>query len=50
MTLLINGVHFGKHLCVVALGIGIDGSKHPLGLAEGSTENTTVVTAADQIV
>jgi hypothetical protein len=28
----------------VALGIGIDGTKHPLGLVEGSTENTTVVT------
>src|SRR5665648_762858 len=27
-----------------ALGIGIDGVKHPLGLVEGSTENTTVVT------
>ena len=35
---------FGEHLCVVALGIGIDGTKHPLGLVEGSTENTTVVT------
>ena len=33
-----------EHLCVVALGIGIDGTKHPLGLVEGSTENTTVVT------
>jgi putative transposase len=33
-----------EHLCVVALGIGIDGVKHPLGLAEGSTENTSVVT------
>jgi len=29
---------------VVALGIGIDGTKHPLGLAEGSTDNTSVVT------
>ena len=29
---------------MVALGVGIDGTKHPLGLAEGSTENTTVVT------
>jgi len=28
----------------VALGIGIDGTKHTLGLVEGSTENTTVVT------
>ena len=44
VALLIDGVHFGEHLCVVALGIGIDGTKHPLGLAEGSTENTTVVT------
>ncbi len=44
MALLIDGVHFGEHLCVVALGIGIDGVKHPLGLVEGSTENTSVVT------
>lgn len=44
VALLIDGVHFGEHLCVVALGIGIDGTKHPLGLAEGSTENTSVVT------
>jgi len=44
VALMIDGVHFGEHLCVVALGIGIDGIKHPLGLAEGSTENTSVVT------
>src|SRR5665648_979791 len=44
VALMVDGVHFGDHLCVVALGIGIDGTKHPLGLAEGSTENTTVVT------
>ena len=44
VALMIDGVHFGEHLCVVALGISIDGTKHPLGLAEGSTENTTVVT------
>ena len=29
---------------MVALGIGIDGTKHPLGLVEGSTENATLVT------
>jgi len=29
---------------VVALGIGIDGVKHPLALEEGSTENATLVT------
>jgi transposase-like protein len=44
VALMIDGAHFGEHLCVVALGIGIDGTKHPLGLVEGSTENTTVVT------
>ncbi len=38
VALMIDGVHFGEHLCVVALGIGIDGTKHPLGLVEGSTE------------
>jgi putative transposase len=44
VALMIDGVHFGDHLCVVALGIGIDGTKHPLAVVEGSTENTTVVT------
>ena len=44
VALMIDGVHFGEHLCVVALGIGIDGTKHPLVLVEPSTENTTVVT------
>ena len=31
VALMIDGVHFADHLCVVALGIGIDGTKHPLG-------------------
>jgi transposase-like protein len=44
VALMIDGVHFADHLCVVALGIGIDGTKHPLGVVEGSTENATVVT------
>ncbi len=43
VALMIDGVHFADHLCVVALGIGIDGTKHPLALVEGSTENTTLV-------
>jgi transposase-like protein len=43
VALMIDGVHFADHLCVVALGIGIDGTKYPLGVAEGDTENTTVV-------
>jgi transposase-like protein len=44
VALMVDGVHFGEHTCVVALGIGIDGTKHPLSLVEGSTENTTLVT------
>ena len=43
VAIMIDGVYFAEHLCVVALGIDIDGTKHPLGLVEGSTENTTVV-------
>ena len=43
VALMIDGVHFADHLCVVALGIGIDGCKYPLGVVEGSTENATVV-------
>ena len=41
---MVDGVHFGEHTCVVALGIDIDGVKHPLSLVEGSTENATLVT------
>jgi transposase-like protein len=44
VAFLVDGVHFGEHCCVVALGIGIDGTKYPLSLAEGSTENKTLVT------
>ena len=40
--LLLDGVHIGEHCVVVALGIGVDGTKHALGLWEGSTENATV--------
>jgi putative transposase len=44
VCLMVDGVHFGEHCCVVALGIGIDGTKHPLALVEGATENTTLTT------
>ena len=36
VALMVDGVHFGEHTCVVALGIGIDGTKHPWSLVEGS--------------
>jgi transposase-like protein len=44
VALMIDGVHFAESCCVVALGIGLDGVKHPLALVEGSTENATLVT------
>jgi transposase-like protein len=44
VALMVDGVHFAEHCCVVALGIDIDGVKHPLSLVEGSTENATLVT------
>ncbi len=40
---MIDGVHFAGHLCVVAMGIAIDGTKHPLAVEEGSTENARLV-------
>jgi putative transposase len=44
VALLVDGIRVAEHCCVVALGITIDGTKVPLALAEGATENTTVVT------
>jgi putative transposase len=44
VALLVDGIRVAEHTCVVALGITIDGIKVPLALAEGATENTTVVT------
>ncbi len=43
VALMVDGVHFAGHLCVVALGIDLEGTKHPLAVVEGSTENTTLV-------
>ena len=44
VALMVDGVHFAESCCVVALGIDLDGTKHPLALVEGSTENATLVT------
>jgi putative transposase len=44
VALMVDGVHFAETCCVVALGIGIDGTKHPLAVVEGATENATLVT------
>jgi putative transposase len=44
VALMIDGVHFAESCCIVALGIDIEGTKHPMALVEGSTENATLVT------
>lgn len=44
-VLLIDGEHLADRCVVVALAITADGSKLPVGLWEGATENKTVVTA-----
>jgi len=44
VALMIDGVHFAESCCVVALGIDLQGTKHPLALVEGSTENATLTT------
>jgi transposase-like protein len=45
VAFMVDGVHFADHVCVVALGITIDGVKVPLAIEEGSTENATLVTS-----
>jgi len=43
VALMVDGVVFAGHMAVVALGIDIDGHKHPLALVEGDAENATLV-------
>jgi transposase-like protein len=42
--MMVDGQHIDEYLMVVALAITTDGRKVPVGLYEGDTENTTVVT------
>jgi transposase-like protein len=44
IAMFIDGIEFGGHAVLIALGVTIDGTKTPLGIWVGSTENTTVVT------
>ena len=43
VVLMIDGIHFGGQVLVVALGIAESGEKHVLGVWQGATENTAVV-------
>jgi len=45
VALMIDGVHFGEHVVLAAVGVDARGDKHVLGLREGATENTAAVKA-----
>jgi transposase-like protein len=42
VAILMDGIHLGQQVLVVALGIQSNGNKQVLGLWQGATENTTV--------
>ncbi len=42
---MIDGVHFGEHVVLAAVGVDVRGGKHVLGLREGATENAAAVKA-----
>jgi putative transposase len=44
LVVYLDGFSFGEHTLVGALGVTLDGTKIPLGVVEGSTENAAVCT------
>jgi transposase-like protein len=44
IAMFFDGIEFAGHSVVIALGVTIDGTKMPLGIWAGSTENTVLVT------
>ena len=46
LVIQIDGIHMDEDLILVAaIGVDAKGDKHPLGLAEGATENAATVQA-----
>ena len=43
LVIYVDGVRFGDHHVLVAVGVDAEGKKHVLGIAEGATENQVVV-------
>jgi transposase-like protein len=48
IAMFIDGIEIGKHSVVIALGVLADGTKVPLGVWAGSTENGVLATALVQ--
>lgn len=44
LAIYLDGIVFGDHHIICALGVDATGSKHILGIAEGSSENAVAVT------
>lgn len=44
LALVLDGIRVAERCVVVALGIAADGTKHPLGVWQGSTENSRICT------
>jgi putative transposase len=44
-VVMVDGIYLRDHCILIALGVASDGTKHVLGLREGSTENATVAKA-----
>jgi putative transposase len=45
LVIYLDGIQFGRSHVLAAVGVADDGRKHVLGLREGASENSTVVTA-----
>lgn len=43
IILYIDGMTFGDHVMIGAVGVDVEGNKHVLAIREGATENATVV-------
>lgn len=44
LVVYIDGLNFGDYTMIGAVGVDMEGHKHVLGIREGATENSTVVT------
>ena len=46
LVIQIDGIHMDEEMTLVAaIGVDVNGDKHPLGLVEGATENAATVQA-----
>ena len=44
LVIYIDGLIFGDYTMIGAVGVDVEGNKHVLGIREGATENSTVIT------